>query len=337
MMLLVDEADSLSIPLLDELRSMTNLMANGEPCVRLVLFGSQRLEEKFAHPRLESFNQRLAGRFYLEAFSPEETRQYVRQHFADCGGDPQVFSDRCLDTIHRAAGGTPRLINQLCDHALILAATAGQLELDADHIEEAWADLQQLPAPARRPAVTAGEDTAEGIIEFGPLDDETEPPDLDSAEHSLSTLDEIQQQVDLAQDAAEPSGELPAAMDAGEAPQVELIFHPAHDPFTEPFAEEELVIDQYASADTMSQRDHRQVSCAESRKIAAQLDDVLRQLRLEPAASADVQTQQPETQPATHQEKVEETGPARQSGTRKRTDYSRLFSRLRRDAHKQAG
>ena len=283
-MLLVDEADRLSISLLDELRSMTNLMADGKPSVRLVLFGSQRLEERFAHPRLESFNQRLAGRFYLEAFSQEETRRYVRQQFTECGGDTQVFSDKCLDTIHRATGGTPRLINQLCDHVLILAATAGQVELDAEHVEEAWADLQQLPAPARRSAVTAGGDTEEGIIEFGPLD-ATEQAEVDSAEQALSTLDELQEEVDFVQDEEAASDESFETTSSNETPQVELIFHPAHDPFTEEFAEEELVIDQYASADEMAQRIHRQVSCAESRKIAAQLEGVLRHLHLEPPTS----------------------------------------------------
>jgi type II secretory pathway predicted ATPase ExeA len=404
-MLLVDEAESLSTPLLDELRSMTNLMADGEPCVRLVLFGSRRLEEKFAHPRLESFNQRLAGRFYLEAFSQEETRQYVQQQFADCGGDAQVFSQDGLETIHRATGGTPRLINQLCDHALILAATSGQLVLDAERVEEAWADLQQLPAPARSPGVGATESAAAGVIEFGPLD-ETESSAVDSTEQVSPTMDTIEQEVDHATCEETQLVELPEAIGSSEAPQVELIFHPAHDPFTEEFAEEELVVDQYASADTVAQRDHRQVSCTESRKIAAQLDDVLQQMRFVPRHCADEQTTeqpkaddalstecgqlhpadtsddcglelryaQPQPLPAepappaddpqscsagapidqvadqqdeptsieeirstTQQEKIEETGPSRQSGRRKRSDYSRLFSRLRRVARQQAG
>ncbi len=281
-LLLVDEADGLALPLLDELRSMTNLMTDGEPRVRLVLFGSQRLEERFAHPRLESFNQRLAGRFYLEPLSQDETRQYVQQLFTACGGDAHVFSDPCLDTVHHATNGTPRLINQLCDHALVLAAVDGRSRLDPEHIEEAWADLQQLPNPVRRHNVTAGDTATSDLIEFGPLDD-TESLESHATDDALSHLEQIEQDLSLAQAEAEQviSDEADEPVTCHRRPQVELIFHPAHDPFSEEYAEEELIIDQYASADSLALRHRRQVSCADSHQIAAQLDSVLRQLRLD--------------------------------------------------------
>ena len=75
LLLLVDEAQTLSVALLDELRVLTNLVRGAKPRVRLVLAGSSALEEYFADPELESFSQRLAARCYLGPFSREETSQ----------------------------------------------------------------------------------------------------------------------------------------------------------------------------------------------------------------------------------------------------------------------
>lgn len=288
-LLLVDEAERLGLSLLDELRSMTNLMTDGQPRVRLVLCGSQRLEERFAHPKLESFNQRLAGRYYLEPFSQEETHRYVQQLFTACGGDTDVFSATSLDTVHHATGGTPRLINQLCDHALVLAVVDGRTHIEPAQIEEAWADLQQLPNPARRQQHAADDTAASGVIEFGPLNDIALSA-THAADAAVSHLEQLEHNFSLAQ-ASDPQDTTvePAEMepeefetdelvDSGRRPQIELIFHPAHDPFTEEYVEEEVVIDQYASADSLALRHQRQVSCAESHQIAAQLENVLRQL-----------------------------------------------------------
>ncbi len=267
LLLLVDEADNLAPPLLDELRCMTNLMSGGKTSIRLVLFGSQRLEERFADPRLESFNQRLAGRFYLEAFTQKETRHYVQKQFSGCGGDLAVFPESCLDTVHRATGGIPRLINQLCDHALILAAVDGRSQLSSEQIEEAWADLQQLPVPATRTHASSG---ATSVIEFGPLDETSAFEDVSSP------MDDEQ-----SNEPQTPPGESETQItaDTDGKPQVELVFHPAHNPFTEEFAEEEVVVDQYASADLLARRHLREVSCAESRQIAAHLEQLVRQLQ----------------------------------------------------------
>ena len=93
LLLLVDEAQSLSIALLDELRVLTNLIRGGVPRVRLVLAGASALEESFAHPELESFSQRLSARCYLSPFSREETTQFVRAQLAAAGAAPEkVFA-----------------------------------------------------------------------------------------------------------------------------------------------------------------------------------------------------------------------------------------------------
>ena len=166
-LLLMDEADSLPTKLLDELRMITNLVRDGRPRAHLVLAGGPALDERFSHPKLESFNQRLAARCYLEPLTYDETIRYVRSQINTAGADPdKLFTEEALQAIHRASDGIPRLINQVCDHALLLACAGGRSQLDATSIGEAWADLQQLPAPwydheAQPPA----------DVEFGELDD----------------------------------------------------------------------------------------------------------------------------------------------------------------------
>lgn len=173
MLLLVDEAHTLPQRLLEEIRMITNLVRDGRPRVRLVLAGSAALEEQFAHPKFESFNQRIAMRCYLEPFDADDTRRFVMAQVAASGGRPEeIFNDGALSAIHRATDGIPRLINQLCDHALVLGFANGTRLLSSAQIDEAWADLQQLPPPwsAEKENLNTNQ-----VIEFGALDEE--PPE----------------------------------------------------------------------------------------------------------------------------------------------------------------
>ena len=178
-LLIVDEADRLKMELLEELRVITNLVKDGEPRVRLVMAGDTRLEERVGHPRMESLNQRIVCRLYLEQFSPEETSDYIRARITASGGNAtDLYTEEALDTVYRATSGVPRLVNQLCDHVLILGALNGLDQIDKHSIEEAWADLQQLPIPEsvqNSPRAGYGnEATLDGVVEIGALDDELE-------------------------------------------------------------------------------------------------------------------------------------------------------------------
>lgn len=169
-LLLVDEAHTLPLRLVEEIRMIGNSLHGGLPGVRLVLAGGPALEERLANPKLESLNQRIAARCYLQPLNYEETLDYIRSQIITVGGDPaQVFAEDALGAVHQATDGVPRLVNQLCDHALVLAVVNEQRQVDARLIEEAWADLQQLPAPRQAPASDAFGD--EGVIEFGELEE----------------------------------------------------------------------------------------------------------------------------------------------------------------------
>lgn len=138
----------LPLRMVDEARLLTNLTRNGRSRVRLIISGGPRLEERLASPKLESFNQRVAARCYLQAFIYDETLAYIRAQVSGVGGNAdRVFAHDALAAVHRATDGIPRLINQVCDRALIVAFDSGIRQINPAVIEEAWADLQQLPTP----------------------------------------------------------------------------------------------------------------------------------------------------------------------------------------------
>lgn len=275
--LLVDEAHTLPLRLLDEIRMATNLTHEGKPWVRVVLAGGCVLEERFASPKLDSFNQRIAARCYFEPLGASETQQYVCAQISLAGGNGEsLFPESACKAVHRATDGVPRLINQVCDHALLLACAAGHRQITAPHIEEAWADLQQLPTPwTSESACNSG---SGDVIEFGRLDDDPEALD-DEAEETPDTIPALRISTDTDDgtdtDAgtdtdddtdtddginAEPDIEgrvgqieqmleqVDSQSDAFEpagsiGPEVELRFDEPHNPFAEEFAEEEIVDD----------------------------------------------------------------------------------------------
>lgn len=256
MVLLVDEAHTLPLRLLEEIRMLSNLARDGQPLVRLVLVGAPVLEERFASPKLDSFSQRLGARCYLESFNRTETRDYVQSQVNSAGvSGEEVFPEETCQSVFQATGGVPRLINQVCDHALLLAHVAGLKTIGPANIEEAWADLQQLPAPCNAEHET--EDADSGVIEFGSLDDSIESESRSKA--PVFRVASVEQEGAEEEDDSEPDGQihrierLLAKVDedfqpAGSiGPEVELNFEEPVHPFQEEFEQEEVVSDRYAA------------------------------------------------------------------------------------------
>lgn len=283
LLLIIDEAHTLSWRLLEEVRMLTNLVRNGQPRVRVVLAGSPLLEERFASPRMSSFSQRLAARCYLESLDSTETAEYVRVQISSVGGDArQIFHDDALRSIFRATDGVPRLINQVCDHALILSGLGGLRRLTSEAIDEAWADLQQLPAPWTAPLKN---ESASPIVEFGGLDDiDDEPreaiPFRAPAVRQLQVsepdeqLDAIAEQLSTIDEAFHPAGAI--------GTEVEIDFPEFGDPFGEEFAEEEVVLERYASDREMFAEAPR-VSSWEGKQIGSFLEPLIAEpWRVEP-------------------------------------------------------
>ena len=250
MLLLVDEAHMLPLRLLEEIRMLTNLVRDGQPRVRLVLAASLILDERLASPRLESFNQRIAARCYLQSMNRDETLGYVCAQISAVGGTPgKVFTDEGLHAIYNATDGIPRLVNQVCDHVLIMAAIGRKSPIDAMGVEEAWADLQQLPSPWAPSDVPSDSGEGDSILEFGELDETTSGElgddkevvtDTGSTRTPVATqiaarLEEIESGIAAVSD-DEATAEIAATLeDEGQqfrppserSPEIEIVFHHA--------------------------------------------------------------------------------------------------------------
>lgn len=257
LLLLVDEAQVLPTRLLEELRLTTNIELNGQPQVHLVLSGSAELEERLTCPKFESLNQRIAARCYLEAFNLAETRGYISARISASGSDAaRIFSADALDQIYQATEGIPRLVNQLCDHALLLAFAAEMRTVDSRVINEAWADLQQLPSPwnqSEQFSSAGSESTETEVIEFGTLDDEPATLPL-SGFVELPAVSALSSEPTNA-GKAEPILACPEPACAGDAD----------------FLDEEVVIDPYAALDARTDLIRHRVSSSEGRAIWKQL------------------------------------------------------------------
>jgi hypothetical protein len=226
--------------------------------VRLVLLGGAALEERLASPKLESFSQRIAARCYLESLTRDQTQEYLQTQITAAGGAAsRVFTPEVAQAVFAATDGVPRLINQLCDHALLLAYSGGRRQVQPSDIEEAWADLQQLPTPWNAGSGKAS--SAPGVIEFGSgLDDEPsearDPSGLQAGsvpmlrvagEQEAPALEPARQVARIQQALAEMDEDFQPAGSIG--PEVELVFDDLSNPFREAFEEEQIVIDRYAN------------------------------------------------------------------------------------------
>lgn len=165
LLLIIDEAQMLSIDLLDEIRMLTNLIRDGRQMVQTVLVGSHKLEDPLADPQMESFSQRIVARCYLHPMTHSETSQYLRSMLVTTN---LMINDDAVAAVHHASGGVPRLVNQLMNRALDFASLHHKKNIDDACVQHAWADLQQLPSPVLEPQMKPR--TSE--IEFGELDSE---------------------------------------------------------------------------------------------------------------------------------------------------------------------
>jgi type II secretory pathway predicted ATPase ExeA len=241
-LLLVDESHSLPTRLLEELRLLSNLVRHGQPRVRLVLSGGNQFEERLTSPKLQSFNQRISARCYLEALDRSQTTEYVRRQIEHVGGKGEgLFPADALNAIFEASDGIPRLINQICDHAMLLAFANGQRNVSADGIQEAWASLQQLPTPwTAAPEVTSGASVPD-VIEFGELDDMARE-ELPPAVPFRPTIDAVKQHDAVIK---EPLARETIRHQIGRVGT--QLMDPNINLLDNDFEEEEVVIDPYAS------------------------------------------------------------------------------------------
>ena len=118
--LIVDEAQNLSYPVLEEIRMLTNLETSTEKLLQIVLSGQPELEEKLKLPQLRQLKQRITLRCKTAPLTKEQTHAYIAERLRIAGTTgEQIFSPESMDTVHMYSLGIPRVVNLLCEHALI--------------------------------------------------------------------------------------------------------------------------------------------------------------------------------------------------------------------------
>jgi general secretion pathway protein A len=144
-LLIIDEAQNLSLEVLEELRLLSNLQTDKDFLFQTILVGQPELNKKLDHPRLAQFAQRIAVRYHLEAMSQTETSQYIIYRLRKAGytKDETLFTDKALELVYKYSKGIPRLINLIGDQALVYACGKGLTRIDDTLIEHMVAERKK--------------------------------------------------------------------------------------------------------------------------------------------------------------------------------------------------
>ena len=159
--LIIDEAHKLNADVLEEIRLFGNFEESDHKLLQILLLGQNELADLLNRPDLRQLKQRIAARFAIGPLSPGEVEQYISYRWAKAGGPkPAPFTPEALTGIVQYSKGIPRVINAICDNALIQAFGEGARMVGDSHVREACADLD-LIMPGRR-AAAAGSNPPNG-------------------------------------------------------------------------------------------------------------------------------------------------------------------------------
>ncbi|HEC58027.1 hypothetical protein LCGC14_0480230 [marine sediment metagenome] len=134
--LIVDEAQNLSVTSLEELRLLSNVNIDSDIFLQLILTGQPELIDKLNQPELEQFAQRIGVEYHLKALNYPETQKYIEYRLKMAGAERHIFSNEACAIIYCYSEGVPRRINNLCDFALVYAFADDKRSVDADTVIE---------------------------------------------------------------------------------------------------------------------------------------------------------------------------------------------------------
>jgi general secretion pathway protein A len=141
--LIIDEAQNLTYPVMEEIRLLTNLETSTDKLLQIVLSGQPELDEKLKLPQLRQLRQRISVRCKTSPLTNEQTHAYVAERLRIAGANGQpIFSAKAIDAIHKYACGIPRVINLLCEHALTGAYVEEQRPIEPPIVEEIAREFQ---------------------------------------------------------------------------------------------------------------------------------------------------------------------------------------------------
>ncbi len=144
--LIIDEAQNLSLDVLEQIRLLTNLETDRAKLLQVILIGQPELRRMLEAEELRQLTQRVTARYHLGHLSAEDTRAYILHRLTLSGGQSRVFTEGALRRVHRRSDGIPRVINTLCDRALLGAFTSNHHQVDQGIVRKAAREALSSPA-----------------------------------------------------------------------------------------------------------------------------------------------------------------------------------------------
>lgn len=149
-LLIVDEAQNLSHSVLEQLRMLSNINSDKDAMIQIMLVGQESLQDKLKSPHLKQLAQRIESNHRLSSLSEKDTSAYIRHRVSKAGGSAELFSDNACKLIHYKSDGIPRVINRICDLALVYGYAAEKQVISAEMVaaaaREQFTDEPSLPA-----------------------------------------------------------------------------------------------------------------------------------------------------------------------------------------------
>ena len=146
--IIIDEAQNLDKDVLEQLRLLTNLETNTHKLLKIILLGQPELRNVLAAPEMLQLNQRITSRYHLAPLSPDDVRRYIQHRVMVAGGGTQrLFTAEAIRHIARISHGIPRIINLLCDRALLGAYVEGASVVSLNIVKKAAGEVLQGPGP----------------------------------------------------------------------------------------------------------------------------------------------------------------------------------------------
>jgi general secretion pathway protein A len=165
--LVIDEAQNLEVDVLEQLRLLTNLETDSAKLLQIILIGQPELRDTLARGDLRQLAQRITGRYHLGPLGLDDTLAYVRHRLAVAGVTREIFTQRALIEVHRVSAGTPRLINVICDRALLGAYTSEQATVSPKLVRDAAREIcghTPRGAPRLRTAIAGATVAAVALV-----------------------------------------------------------------------------------------------------------------------------------------------------------------------------
>jgi general secretion pathway protein A len=148
--LIVDEAQNLDPLVLEQLRLLTNLETNTRKLLQIILIGQPELQDLLARPEMRQVAQRVIARYHLAQLNQHEVNAYVSHRLRVSGAAQQIFPPTLIKQLYRATGGVPRLINLICDRALLGTYVQGQQQVSTVTLRQAINEVAAARRPQRR-------------------------------------------------------------------------------------------------------------------------------------------------------------------------------------------